>query len=55
MTNRHPTTPEGYSHNGQLNLTGKPEDISPTMRRMPYDGKPAKVGDPDLKAGKGCK
>ena len=43
------------TYHNQLNLTDKPIDITPTMRVMPYDGKPADIGEPDLKAGKGCK
>lgn len=43
------------TYHRELNLTSKPIDRTPTMRVMPYDGKPANIGEPDLKAGNGCK
>lgn len=43
------------SFHGSMNLTGKPIDVTPTMRIMPYTGKPAEIGEPDLNAGNGCK
>lgn len=43
------------SYYGTLNLTDKPIDVTKTMRVMPYDGKPAQIGEPDFQAGNGCK
>lgn len=46
---------ERQTYYGAVNLTGKPIDLTPTMRVMPYTGKPVDIGEPDLNAGAGCK
>lgn len=46
---------ERQTYYGSVNLTGKPIDVTPTMRVMPYTGKTVDIGEPDLNAGNGCK
>lgn len=46
--------PQLPTYHHALNVSGKLKRMSPTCVWLPYDGLPADVGEPDLKAGRGC-